>query len=194
MAQINITIEGVGAAVKLFERKITFGKNLMRNIGRPAARAVKAVIGQEFAGQFYQGPAGRRAWARTHGFGERQAGRPGLGGTSGRPNAAWQGASPRITATTLELRARYQGAGVHAGGVGTQRSHTTTVVRPRKFTSSGRPHMQIKLAADPGIKVFLSAARLKRGLEIESRPHANPNNPVTARRIERVMEVDFEKA
>ena len=83
---------------------------------------------------------------------------------------------------------------MHAGGIGTKRSHTTTVVRPRKFTSSGRPHMQIKLAADPAIGVFLSAARLKRGLEIESRPHANPNNKVTARRIERVMVTGFEKA
>ena len=94
---------------------------------------------------------------------------------------AWASAPAQVTDDTAELQITEQGAGAHVGGKGTRRSEAVTGIKPRG--SPGAVQSAIARATGGGI---VSLSRLTTtGVRLPGRPHANPNNPVTAGKIER---------
>jgi len=172
MTLVQVQVEGLPAAVALFDRKARFAGRFMQVTGRDQLAVVKEDIADEIAGQ-YSLADGRKRWATAVPIGRLAAGRPMLRhfGT------AWAAAPAQVSDTSAEMRITEQGAGAHAGGSGTKRSFAVTAIR-------GGGAMQRAIRAKTG--GFVSLATLTGpGLQLPGRPHANPNNPVTAGKIER---------
>lgn len=181
-----ITVEIEGAAVQaLFERKARFAGNFMAEIGREALDVVKRDVQGEIRGQYYLA-GGRQKWPITVQIGRLPAGRPALQHFA----REWENATPRVSASEAELRVSIPGGGAHVGGEGTQRGSVgqRTVIKPL-----GTPRaMQGAIYAKTG--AWISSKKLESGLELPARPHANPDNPVTARGVEQVMARKLEGA
>ncbi len=182
MTQVQVEVEGLPAAVALFDRKARFAGRFMQITGRDQLRVVKEDIAGEIAGQ-YSLADGKKRWPSAVPIGRLVGGRPMLRHFG----PAWAAAPPQVSATSAEIQITEQGAGAHVGGRGTRRSFATTSIR-------GGASMQRAIRAKTG--GFVSLARLTGpGLQLPGRPHANPNNPTTARKIERrVLVRRFEEA
>lgn len=184
MTLIQVQVEGLPAAVALFDRKARFAGRFMQITGREQISVVKEDIADEISGQ-YSLADGRKRWPSAVPIGRLAGGRPMLQHFG----PAWAAARPRVSASSAEIQITEQGAGAHVGGTGTRRSFTVTAIRPR-----GAAAMQGAIRAKTG--GFVSLATLTGpGLQLPGRPHANPNNPTTAGKIERrVLVRRFEEA
>lgn len=175
-------VEGLPAMDALFERKATFARRFMQITGREQLDVVKEDIADEIRGQ-HSLADGRRRWARAVPIGRLAGGRPMLRHFG----PAWAAAAPQVSLASAEIEITEQGAGAHAGGTGTTRSFAVTAIR-------GGGSMQRAIRAKTG-GGFVSLRTLTgAGLQLPGRPHANPNNPTTARKIERVLVRRFEEA
>lgn len=182
MTLVQVEVQGLSAAVALFDRKARFAGRFMQITGRDQLEVVKEDISGEISGQ-YSLADGRKRWPVAVPIGRLPGGRPMLRHFG----PAWAAAPPQVSATSAEIQITEQGAGAHVGGRGTRRSFAVTAIR-------GGASMQRAIRAKTG--GFVSLATLSGpGLQLPGRPHANPNNPVTAGKIERrVLVRRFEEA
>lgn len=184
MVAIKIQIEGGATARRLVGAKANFLGRIMPRTGREIFRAVKTDIRAEIRGQYYLA-AGRRAWARTVQLGRLAAGRKALQSYASK----WGRAAVTTRADSAEIRITADGASAHVGGHGLQRNRVVTKIKP----SGPVGGMQSAILRKTG--GFVSRSRLLGpGLQLPSRPHANPDNPTTARKVEVIMARRFEAA
>ncbi len=182
MTLVQVEVEGLSAGVALFDRKARFAGDFMKITGRDQLRVVKEDIADEISGQ-YSLADGRRRWPPTVPIGRLAGGRPALRHFG----PARAGAPPQVSAAEAKIQITEQGAGAHVGGRGTRRSFTITAIRGGTATQSA-------IRAKTGGFVSLSTLRGP-GLQLPGRPHANPDNPTTAGKIERrVLVRRFEEA
>ena len=184
MTLVQVQVEGLPAAVALFDRKARFAGRFMQITGREQLDVVKEDTAGEIAGQ-YSLADGKKRWPAAVPIGRLAGGRPMLRHFG----PAWAAAPPQVSATSAETQITEQGAGAHVGGTGTKRSFVVTAIRPRNAAAT-----QGAIRSATG--GFVSLRTLTGpGLQLSSRPHANPDNPTTAGKIERrVLMRRFEEA
>lgn len=183
MVAISIQFEGTANARRIINAKGNFVRRIMPRAGREMFRVVKEDIRDEIRGQ-YSLADGRRPWSRTVQIGRLPAGRPALQSFAGK----WSRAPVTTSADAAEMRITVPGGGAHVGGHGTTRTQTVTVIKAR----GGGGAMQATIRFKTGATV--SRRKLLSGLELPSRPHANPDNPTTAGKVEVIMARRFEAA
>lgn len=184
MVAIDIQFEGLPNARRIFSAKASFVARVMPRAGREMFRAVKADIRDEVSGQHYLA-GGRKSWPRTKQFGRLAAGRPALRSYA----AKWSRAPVTTSANAAEIRVTIPGGGAHVGGGGLERNETVTSIKPRGPAGAMQTAIFRKTGAFVSRRTLLGP-----GLQLPSRPHANPDNPVTARKVEVIMARRFEGA
>lgn len=146
--------------------------------GRRSIRAVRKVAAREFARGGGFSPGGSfNAWKRTKPFGNRPVPPVPLGGTSGPLARAWAGGPGGfsfVRGKRIVLGVTLIYAAMHRGGVNTP-SGRITVVRAKRFTSSGQSLMRLKFISSFG--VFVSEAKARAGMRIPGRPHVDLRAP-----------------
>ena len=184
MVAIAIDIEGGANARRIVGAKARFVARVMALAGRQMFGEVKEDIRAEIRGQYYLA-AGRRPWVRTKQFGRLSAGRPALQSYA----AKWSRAPVTTSANAAEMRITVAGGSAHVGGRGTQRNQVVTAIKPRGSVGAMQTAILRKTGAFVSRRTLLGP-----GLQLPSRPHANPDNPVTARKVEVIMARRFEAA
>lgn len=146
--------------------------------GRRSIRAVRRVAAREFARGGGFSPSGAfNPWKRTQPFGDRPAPSVPLGGSGGSLARAWGGGAGGfsfVRGKRIVLGVTLPYAAVHRGGTEAP-SKRVTVIKAKRFTSSGQALMRLKFISAFG--VFVSEAKVRSGMRIPGRPHVDLRAP-----------------
>jgi len=162
------------------------GAPLSGERGAAAIKAVRKSVAREFRQLGWSKPGGGvQRWKPVKPFGDKPGGGPPLGGSGGSLARAWAGGRGGFTTTSrdrVSVGITHPGAAVHRGGDGTDAGNRITLIRPKRFGKGGVPLMFWALGLGKG--AWISFKKLKKGLEVPSRPHAT-SNPELVRELER---------
>lgn len=170
-ARVEVKLDGLKKIRQVLRRPFAEGR------GRAGANAIKSlIVEQELGGGGGFTASGSFApFQPSRPFGNRPATVPPLGGSSGAVARAWQAAAISTANNRLAITAIAPFLIVHRGGKRLPK-RTITAIRAKRRDSDGRLRMQKLLAARYG--VFISEATLLGpGLQVPSRPHADPRSP-----------------
>lgn len=173
MAVVTVTVKATGG----FQSKVRAIAEEMRapmrgQLGQEVVKAMRRVVNQEFSqGGGFRINGGIQRWRKSKPFGNRPAPSTPLGGTSGSIARAWAGGEGGFSnviegGTGVEIGVSgHPKFRVHRGGNESINAGGVTVIRPKSGDK-----MRYKLGLSFG--VWISRARLERGLQIPTRPHA----------------------
>lgn len=144
--------------------------------GRAAIDLLRASVARDFKDHGWHTPdGGLLRWKESLPFGNKPEGEP-LGGARGFLARAWAGGSNGFQVQTpqrVAIGVIHPAAAMHRGGSGTDARERVTVIRAEKEGARGLPAMFWYLGMRFG--AWISVRKLRRGLEVPSRPHATAN-------------------